>query len=364
MTTTAPSGYSFPQFAAKSVLRAAARAILSGLVTWPSTPSQEDGLTVIIGAAWRLPHVALANLRFLSLQKADCVREVLLVFDCLPGELPADYPQRIAAVAGGLPVRCLFYTPRQVRIARTIDWGWIYSWMSWSLGIGACRTRLAMLHDLDALLLRTDILQERHDRIREHNCTYMGIGYYEGRHVVAADRLAKTFELTFNVNDVRSSVKPVDLFNRMAVIGGRRVEFDTFLHAQRLSGSVRVSPIDETDMVHPSQMICQFVDHVRRPVRVPTVNNLLMLPYYQFLGGDDSLLVSLSADLASSPDGSVKAWGRPLAAGRIGAAHADWLRKQTLRAESAARSGGPPDQRVLRYLDAIDAAVNQAAPAR
>ena len=51
---------------------------------------------------------------------------------------------------------------------------------------------------------------------------------------------------------------------------GRSVDFDTFLSGQARAGRICVLPIAEEDIVHPSQMICQFTALLNRRGYVPS----------------------------------------------------------------------------------------------
>lgn len=351
--------HSLLRYAWKSLSRGMIRRAIVPLVRWDPAPAPSDGITVIVGCSHRLESLIPANLALLARQRAPALREVLLVIDAAANEMSAGFQARVRRAAGALHVRCLHYDERQTRISRRIDWGWVYAWLSWCIGIGACRTRHAMLHDFDALLLDPGVIEERFHLIRDHQAEYLGMGFYEGLGVRPDDGLVKTFELAFDAAFVRANFQPIELFNTMARFRGRRVEFDTFLNAQSRAGRIAMVPIDETRMVHPSQMICQFVDHRRRPHRVPARNNLLLVPYYEHVGGDTGPLEAMTARLRSTPDGKVLAWGRTLDVKALGGEHVQWLRKQAYRVEAIVR--GAPDPDVVAYFDAVEAAATLGA---
>ena len=103
-------------------------------------------------------------------------------------------------------------------------------------------------------------------------------------------------------------------------------------------------------MVHPSQMICQFVDHGQgRGIKAN--NNLLMIPYYEYLGGDGRMLADVTAQLQKS--GTVVLWGHPIHVGAMAAEHRAWMRKQAERMEA---SLGGMRAEVGAYFGAIDRA--------
>lgn len=340
------------RYALKSITRAGMRALISPLVHWTPMERVDDGYTVLIGCVYRLQAMIPANLRMLALQQAPHCREVILCIDCEPHEVDAGFEQRVREAAHPLALRCVFYSPRQRRITRLIDWGWVYAWLNWSMGIAHCTTRYAMLHDFDALLLNPDVLEQRYDAIRSQGVEYLGMDYYAGLGVLPEDKLVKTFELMFDCAFVRRSFRPIQLFNTMARLQGRRVEFDTFLNAQATAGRTAVLPIDQTEMVHPSQMICQFVDFTAGRKRVPAAsNNLLMIPFYEHLGGDSSAMLRLTDEIRAQR-GVATLWSHPLDVRRLAPAHAAWIRKQGQRAEAEIFGHVKPES--TAYFDAID----------
>lgn len=332
--------------------RGVLRLMLRRLVDWQSLAAPEPGYSVIIGALATMPEVARANLRMLERQNTDHLREVIIVFDQPRETLPPEFERDLQAAYPRLPLRCLFYNRAQARRLRLIGWGWCYSWLSWCLGIAACRTRHALLHDLDALLLRPDILEQRYQAIRRVGHEFLGRGFYNGNGIHRADGLAVTFELMFDAQWVRRMFRPIELFNRIGWFRGRRVEFDTFLHAQASRGRIDVLPIDPEDLVHPSQVFCQYTELANRPRYVPPeANNLPMLPYLLHLGGHPHVLARETEALGRCAPGQAMLFGRPLDVSRLSARHWHWLITQVSRVERAVVGQLRPE--VHAYFDAL-----------
>ena len=346
------SAHSTYRYVMKLVSRACMRMLIAPLCRWSPLLEFHDGYTVLIGCVYRLQAMIPANLRTLARQQAPNCREILLSIDCEPHEVDAGFEQRVREAAHPLKVRCLYYTPWQRRITRLLDWGWIYAWLNWSMGIANAKTRYAMLHDFDALLLDPHVLEQRYAAIRKEGVEYLGMDYYSGLGVLAEDRLVKTFELMFDAAFVRSHFRPIELFNAMDRRPGRLVEYDTFLNAQTKAGRTAVLPIDATEMVHPSQMICQFVDFTAGRNRVPQAsNNLLMIPFYEHLGGDSSSMLRLTQEIRAT-GGTATLWSRLLDVRLLTPAHAAWIRKQGCRAETLIFGEVRPESSA--YFDAID----------
>jgi hypothetical protein len=129
---------------------------------------------------------SMANLAGLGAAGATNLREVILTIDGSEEEVGFNVVERAREVAPGLPVRVIHYTEKQRAVTRKIDWGWVYAWLSWCVGIANTTTRYAMLHDFDALLLRPDVLEERYREIRARWSTW-GLRTTRGRR--ESDRL-------------------------------------------------------------------------------------------------------------------------------------------------------------------------------
>ncbi len=338
------------QYVRKAFARRAMGAVIAPLASWQSLVDPQTGYTVLVGCNRKLGGLLMANLAALARQERTNLREVILTIDGSEEEVGFNVVERAREVAPGLPVRVIHYTEKQRAVTRKIDWGWVYAWLSWCVGIANTTTRYAMLHDFDALLLRPDVLEERYREIQARKVEYLGIAYHAGGGTKESDRLCRTFELMFDAQFVRANNKPIDLFNTMRWMGGRRVEFDTFLNAQYLAGTRDIIALPEAHMVHPSQMICQFVDHGQgRGIKAN--NNLLMIPYYEYLGGDGRMLADVTAQLQKS--GTVVLWGHPIHVGAMAAEHRAWMRKQAERMEA---SLGGMRAEVGAYFGAIDRA--------
>jgi hypothetical protein len=340
----------------KCVLRAGMRTLIRPLVSWKPMAAPKDGYTILIGCTQRLVSMIWANLSMLDRCDMAGCDGVLIGIDCVPGELGIDLEAKAKQVAPNLNVTFLYYTPTQARITRLINWGWVYSWLNWSKGISQTRTKYAFLHDFDALLLNPAIMRERWELIRSMGVEYLGHSYYDGHGVSPADKMVTTFELMFDAEHVRRNHRPIELFNTMARFKGRRVEFDTFLNAQSKGGTRFSTPILPHEMVHPSEMIVQFVDFNAGRDRTPAKNNLMMIPYYQALGGDFGLLDDLSAQMKSGKR-VVTLWGRPLDLSRMSWVHADWLRGLGFQVEAHVVGGVRPAVR-----DYFEGLVAVAAP--
>jgi len=332
--------------------RAVMRRLLAPLVKWPPLADPLDGYTIIIGAHGRLVPLLLANLRMLARQDLTHVDRIIVVFDRPASQVDGDPESMSQQQVSELPLEFVYYSPRQHRTATTIGWAWILSWMSWSIGISQTRTRYAVLHDLDAMLLQPTIMRSRFEAISSRNHQYVGHRFYEGNGVLESDGLAATYELIFDAAYVREHFSPIDLFNHVTVRNGRSIDYDTFLWAEHQGGTKSIAPIDEQHMVHPSQMICQFTELTRRNRQPHRQPNLPLLPYFYELGGDATLIQTHTQALSVKEATTVPLFGKHLSLAGLSTDHAAWLGKQAERLELAVHGQTRPH--VAEYFNALD----------
>jgi len=354
-----------PKFLMTRMRFAATRAAIRPLVNWTRLSAPKTGYSVIIGCSVDLRPILCANLQMLVRQRRPNLDRVMCVFNCTPDEaarLGIEAPLR-ERFGNDLPLQFVYYTPLQDRIIGAFNWGWTYSWMNWSLALAECPTQYALIHDLDAMLVRPTLLEERFVATRDAGVQFCGTSHYHCNGLVPADELLTTFEMVVDVPFLRERFRPIDLFNLPTTFKGRRVEFDTLLWAQTVAGKGLKLPIDVRDMVHPSQMICQFVAVRGRAAYTPPANNnVLMIPHFMELGGDARVLVEHQQALDESHGASVRCFGRSLDFSNFSRQHAQWLTEQGHRLDAAVHGAVRPT--VRRYFDALQRIAAHPTPLR
>lgn len=337
---------------------AAIRRSLRPLASWTPMEQPRDGYSLIIGCSVDLVPILRANLEMLLRQDRRDLAQVVLVFD-RTAEHARDLvePQLLRRFGDQLPLTFVYYTPLQDRVMRWYDWGWTYCWMNWVLGLTACNTRYALIHDLDAMLIRPSLLSDRISTTVADGAQFCGGFYYKGNGFTEEDRLLTTFEMVVDVQYLRRRFDPLDLFNRPGRWNGRRVMFDTLLWPQAFgdaSARSLFSPIDPREMVHPSQMICQYMDVRRRQRYVaPANNNILMIAFFMELGGDADALRQQQQALDESDGRFVRCFGCDVDFRHFQPVHARWLTEQAHRLDLAVHGHVRPE--IERYFRSIEA---------
>ena len=306
------------------------------LTDWHRLTDPEPGYTVIIACMKDLAAVAVANLRLIGRMNLGDMKELLLVFDCTTDEMPANVLHAVDQLDDRFSVRVLGYSPRQARVARRINWGWVFSWLSWCTGIAVAKTRHVILHDLDAMPLEADIFDTLYANAVESGAPFHGILPRNDYPNAGGEPLVATCELVIDAAYVREMFRPFDTFNKLRMINGRYFDFDTFLYAQSRSTRRCLTPIDESQLVHPSQLICSYTDFVAgRRTLASTNHNMLILPYFQYMGNEEEPMRAITPRLSD-----LEAREVPFARGSLPIAGVEpnmwaWMEKQIHRVEQA-----------------------------
>lgn len=337
----------------KSIKRFPMHQMIRDSVNWSPLNYPKDGYSIIIGAMHNIPEIAVANLRMVANSDLSACHEVIMVFDCTAEQMPKGLQENIRAIGCVVPVRTLHYSIRQSKVSHKIDWGWVYAWMSWSIGISQCRTRHAILHDLDALPLDPSLFDVLYTRACQSSATFQAVRTYSGSGVTKNMGLGTTFELVMDAATVRSRFQAFDGFNKLRIINGSLVDFDTFLWIQHeLPGSTHVLSIDENQLVHPSQLICNYTDFSSgRDALRTKQHSLLMMPYFGMLGGNSTDFERVADELQESNGSAVRMFGREMYLDHLKPEHWAWMEKQIRRTEQTLFTATRPE--VERYLQSF-----------
>ncbi len=263
---------------------------------------------------------------------------MILVFDCPVGDIPAGVLDTVREISTSIKVRLVGYDERQDEVARRINWGWVYSWVSWSLAIGQTQTRAMIIHDLDAMPLNPALFERIHDNWLEEGAEFCGIRCYQSNGVTKEMALLVTFEMTLDAAYMRERFRPFDLLNKFRIHDGRLVNFDTLLNPQWLSPrrARAERAIDETWLVHPSLMIGNYIDLVSGRKDFRGIDHTMpVLPYFLYLGGDGESMAAIGPQIAVPGAESVKAFGHEMGIDGILPGHWAWMEKQIRRLEQA-----------------------------
>lgn len=344
---------SLHEYWAARLLRAWVRWRIRGLVSWRPAAADdlEDGCTVVIGMCSKLPKVLLANLTCLARHAWPGLRQVLVCVDAVEGTLAPGFEDDVVRRFPELRVRFFHYTPEQSRAAEwKLHFTHVYGWTSWTTCLSHVTTRMALIHDYDALVVG-DALPGRCERFRESGAKVQGIRWYEINGFHAADRLASTFECLVDVAWIRSH-PPIRVFSRVGRFGDRIVDYDLLLdlQANHLDPAQRAcDPMDLSVLVHPSQMIKQYTSFRKFPGKRQPCYSAVMIPFFHLVAGQEDALRVATEALRSQGSASVDLLGDGVLMnlGDLETAHVDWMLKQACQASLAL--GHAPSRDLLEY---------------
>ncbi len=320
-------------------------------VAWRPLRNPRPGYTLIVACPVELSAMLGMVFEVLSRQDRAGLSEVLVVYD-----RPRPWLRGIgeAALRRRYPyVRTRFLYPGRAAalLLHGLHWETLTNWYSWCRGIKAVTTRHAVLHDVDAVLLKPDFLRTRFCAVSAPDVHYCGLRYVDTLGVHGDDRLLATQELFFDAAFLRKALRPFDCLPRYAQ--GHRVFYDILLHAQRIAGRGICMPAQEcVDWVHPYWMICFYKRLRYRPGEIAREpNNALLIPYYCYAAGDQHALARQCEAFARSNGRSVRCHEVDIPLTRRGLAHVALMVRQMEAAERML-CGGMRDE-VRRYADAL-----------
>ena len=328
--------------------------LIRSLVRWQPMRDPRPGYTLVISCASPLASMLTANLAAVARQDLTGLERIIIDFDLPADMVVVPIEQRLRADFPDLPLQFRYFTRPQMLVTRLIDWAWVYNWICWCDGVAAARTRYVMLHDLDAMPIKTDYFRQRYEAIRDRKLEFLGTKPYRSHGLIAEDNIMATFELIFDAAYVRQHFTPIQMFKKIQMHRGRSVDLDLFLYPQTVDNRRELMGDEHVeDMVHPNQMISQFTAHVGSRWRSipPQTNNLMLIPYYLFLAGERPMLAALTRQMQQASDGTIELFGRPLNVSSLKAIHAEWLREQAFRLDAAVAREVRPEVRA--YFDTV-----------
>lgn len=343
-------------YAAAWANRRVLRARIRDLVGWGSEAQLAHGCSAIIGMCSAMPDVLIANLTSLKDHAWPELAEVIVVADTVREGVSPEIVREAAAALDPIPLRMAFYSDHQAAVTQKLRISYVYSWLSWCIGLSLCKTRVALLHDYDALILS----RRPADRYREfvRSSAFMqGICWYSGNGVIPEDRLATTFEAFLDVEKVRR-FHPIRLFNETRIVDGRSFDYDTLLdlqHNEIPTDRRTIAPVAEEDLVHPSQMICQYTMFRRRPGAPLPCFSIPMIPFFESLhAGPEPLERSLHQIRARQPGSKTFAFLRDdlrICFDHLKTDQVAWAAKQMIRASVARQM--PPEPALYAYVEEL-----------
>lgn len=272
---------------------------ISKLISWKPLSPLESGCTAIIAMCSRMPYVLGANLDCLNKNQWSELKEVLIAVDDEKGALPEGFEEETLQKFPQLNITFLYYNHQQAKLSAKISDPYIYSWLSWAICFNHVRTKTVLIHDYDALLLSAQMLEKRYQAFLESGAKIQGIMWYKANGFVTEDHLATTFEAFADVNWIRSFA-PIMGYNKVGTFKGRKVDYDTYLDIQANHTPIEqrtIMPMSIEEVVHPSQMITQYMRFRNTPGKKLACFAIIMIPLFHFLSGQKEAIINATKAL-------------------------------------------------------------------
>ncbi len=272
---------------------------ISKLFSWEPLPPLESGCTAIIGMCSRMPYVLGANLYCLNKSQWESLKEVIITVDAEKGALPDGFEEDIIQQFPQLKITFFYYNRQQAELTAKVNDPYIYSWLSWGTCMNHVRTKTVLIQDYDALVLSGNALEKRYHAFIESGAKIQGITWCKISGFEAKDHLATTFEAFLDVNWIRS-FPPVMGYNRVGLLNGRKVDYDTYLDIQANhtpENQRTIRPMSEEELVHPSQMITQYMRFKNSPGKALPCFSVIMTPFFYFLSGQENAITNATQAL-------------------------------------------------------------------
>jgi hypothetical protein len=246
-----------------------------------------------------MPYVLGGNLSCLDKNKGDVLKEVIITVDAEKGALASGFEDDIIQKFPRLKITFLYYNRQQAEFTAKVNDPYIYSWLSWGTCMNHVRTKTVLIHDYDALMLSGKALEKRYHAFIKSGAKIQGITWCKINGFEANDHLATTFEAFLDVNWIRS-FSPVMGYNRVGLLKGRKVDYDTYLDIQANhtpENQRTIIPMSEEELVHPSQMITQYMRFRNSPGKALPCFSVIMTPFFYFLSGQENAITNATQAL-------------------------------------------------------------------
>jgi hypothetical protein len=322
--------------------------------------TSEGGYTFVIGVPWQLWD--LVDIPLLSLQRAEhahCV-ETILAVDTTHSRMVEKYgaesiSSKIERFADIKP-RVLFYNEWQHLVARAVNWNWVDCWLTWAIALAAAKSRYAMLHDFDAVVVDRHFCEDQLELASTHNYSFVGVQTDPRYPAEDGSPILMTIELMLDVQELRSRFHPIHLFNSARRENGVMMSLDILRDVQfRIGpGGRKLHSIREEQLVHPSQVISQWklLKSKKEPLVPEGYCPLFIIPYFRHVAGDSSSMFRITEALEQGRS-VVEIEGSQVEVQRLDKPGQDWIADQVERLEHYFSGSATLTGAIQRYCTAL-----------
>jgi len=326
--------------------------VLGAFLDWTPIHNPKDGFSIILGVPWALRHLLQVNLQFVA--KTDLVQlhRIHIVFDRIKQHGAEEFIARMHQSFPGLPMTFRFHPPISGHLTGLIDQSKFYASMNWTLGLGECETRYAVLHDFDLYPLVPHYFSAMVAVMRGRGLRFTGVEWTHFDGLDSSHALIGTWALGIDAAWLRKNYRPIDCFHAVENISGQRFDLDAFTFIQSTTPARALAGlVTSEDMAHVRNLVSTYL-RFSKGEHFDVVWRLHQMWYMESICGREERLRDLveSMDNATSSRLHVDETVAEFAKTHVTCANV--LRDQLLPMERFLY--GQPRQEVLAYSDAFE----------
>lgn len=241
--------------------RELAKAAIGALIDWPRTTGLTKGYSVILGVPWHLRHLLEVNLRFLARLDRQHLRAIHVVLDRtnrselgrMEVSARAQYPQ--------LPLKFSCYTGLAGRVVEKLDISTFYNSMNCVTALSEIDSCHAILHDFDLYPLRADYFERIYSQMVRDRLQYCGVELTCFDGLTPEDQVLGTWGLGMDVEWLRRTHHPIEIFHTVRRVGDRVISLDPFSDSQMRPDARRaiVSLSTPDDFCHVKNLCSSYL---------------------------------------------------------------------------------------------------------
>jgi len=285
------------------------RFLVARCLRWDGPPITKPGYSIILGVPWDLRHLLPVNLRFINVNDRTHLVDIHVVFD--RGEMPGmtELQRTVAEQYPDLPLQFHHYAPMHATLTRKLDTANFYNASNCAVGLNACRSRYAIIHDFDLYPVTPDYFEQVFTALRDRELRFCGLEHTRVDGMTADDNLLGTWCLGIDAKWLREHHRPIDIFHRIVNIDGKLIHLDPFSAIQRKTPQrQRVGTIDGDACCHVFNLPSTYLMFIRGR-RPKIVWRLHYLWYLEDLADRGDRMSQVIQAMADCNDGQLNACG-------------------------------------------------------
>ena len=283
--------------------RDALKMMLGPLLRWSPLDELRVGFSIVLGVPWALRHLLPVNLRFMERTDLGQLHRIYIVFDRIEQDGGEAYIAQIRESFPNLRLIFSFHPPIAGRFVELINQSKFYASMNWTLGLGHCETRYAVMHDFDLYPLVPHYFTSMIEAMRDRALRFTGVEYTQFDGLESSHALIGTWALGIDVAWLRQHYRPIDCFHAVEYVSGRRFDLDAFTFIQsKTPEHALVDTVTSKDMAHVRNLVSTYL-RFSKGQRLDLVWRLHQMWYLESLQGrNDRLgqLIRIMDDATSS----------------------------------------------------------------